>query len=514
MTEDLTNPEAAKTALRRLHELIEGHGEWLYVQDSRGRAATLRKSECDFRIAHGRLIFSCRDERGMVAVWRVSAWEWTGEKLTLEATRRMGAERARLSLVPRASVKAITETISSTRRHACEHLAELACALLKGTRIERAGVSAGARQGQHGKMARIILRRFDRERIAVTGIVADSERADMDAFLSSTLIWFTRACESARPPYIEKLWLITEREHTESLMQRLALLRDGLRRVITLYEIDAARSELTPLQLPELDELLRAKPEKFHSPIKAVMSESAARIVELAPEAIDVVSSRRGETLRFHGLAFARVRRVMKQEKVWFGIEGSRRRLLEESTLEEWTKLLSDLKEHRRAEVADQRHALYKSAPESWLESKLRRDITQLDSGLIIAPLYAQFRSSPTGSSGTRPVDLLALRQDGRLVLIELKVSEDRQHVLQGADYWRRVTAHHLAGHIRRARLFDDAEISDEPPLIYLVAPLLSFHRGFKTLARAINPRIEMYRFDINEDWRASVRVVRRTRAN
>jgi hypothetical protein len=69
---------------------------------------------------------------------------------------------------------------------------------------------------------------------------------------------------------------------------------------------------------------------------------------------------------------------------------------------------------------------------------------------------------------------------------------------------------HHRAGYIRRARLFNEAEISDEPPLVYLVAPMLSFHRGFQTLARAITPEIEMYRFDISEDWRAGVRVTRR----
>jgi hypothetical protein len=204
----------------------------------------------------------------------------------------------------------------------------------------------------------------------------------------------------------------------------------------------------------------------------------------------------------------------MMQEKVWFGIEGSRRRLLEESTLAEFMRLLDELKEHRRAEVLDRHHALYKSAPEAWLESELRRDITQLDPGLIISPLYAQFRPSNAGSSRERPIDLLALRRDGRLVVIELKVSEDREHILQGADYWRRVSAHHLAGHIQRARLFDDAEISDEPPLVYLVAPVLRFHRSFQTLARAITPEIEIYRFDINENWREGVHVVRRTRVN
>ena len=142
----------------------------------------------------------------------------------------------------------------------------------------------------------------------------------------------------------------------------------------------------------------------------------------------------------------------------------------------------------------------------------LRRDITRLDPGLRLAPLHAQFRTAHLATSGARPIDLLALRHDGRLVVIELKVAEDREHVLQGTDYWRRIETHRRRGHIAQARLFDDAEIADETPLVYLVAPLLRFHRAFETLARVVTPEIEIYRFDINEDWRAGVRVMRRTR--
>jgi hypothetical protein len=98
--------------------------------------------------------------------------------------------------------------------------------------------------------------------------------------------------------------------------------------------------------------------------------------------------------------------------------------------------------------------------------------------------------------------------------VIELKVAEDREHVLQGADYWRRIETYRRDGEIARVRLFGNAAIEDEPPLIYLVAPTLRFHRAFQTLAHAIAPEIEMYRFDINEDWRTGVRVARRLRVN
>jgi hypothetical protein len=254
-------------------------------------------------------------------------------------------------------------------------------------------------------------------------------------------------------------------------------------------------------------------PARFRAPqAETGISEQAARILALAPHAIDVVRARHGETLRYHGLPFARIRRVMRSERVWFGIDGSRRRcLLDESAEQEWRKLLSELQEHRRAESDDHQHALYKALPEAWLESLLRRDITRLDPGLRLSPLHAQFRASPQALAGavSRPIDLLALRRDGRLVVIELKVSEDPEHVMQGADYWRSVEAHRRRGHITRARLFNDAVIRDEPPLVYLVAPTLRFHRSFRTLAQAIDPAIEIYRFDINEDWRAGVRVMR-----
>jgi hypothetical protein len=226
------------------------------------------------------------------------------------------------------------------------------------------------------------------------------------------------------------------------------------------------------------------------------------------------VASRHGQTLRFHGLPFARVRTVMNHDRIWFGIEGSRRRQLDAFHQHDWAKLFRDLETYRHEHCRDRRHWFYRASGEAWLESILRRDITKLDPGLIVAPLHAQFRTSHGGPTGARPIDLLALRHDGRLVVIELKVTEDREHVFQGVDYWRRVEAHRRRGHIAAAKLFGDREISDESPLVYLVAPTLRFHPSFRTLARTIAPDIEIYRFDINEDWRSGVRVVRRERVN
>lgn len=513
MVERLTNPVEVENAARRIAEIIAAHGEWFYAEGA-GRASALRRSECDVRVMQGRLIFSCWNDEG-ARIWRVTGWEWTGEKLLLEAARRMGAETCLLELIPRAAASAITAVVSAARRERCQQLAQLVCAQLPGMKVERVSLSAGARRGQPGRYARILLQHQNR-RIAVTGPVAESVASERDAFLSSSLLWFTRLSERVRRgPIIQALWLVVEPLLIEPLARHLALLRDDLRRVIKLYEIDEHWQDITPAHELEREDLWREAPPRFRAVTTAgELSEWAKRLKELSPAAIDVVRARNGETLRFHGLAFARVRSVMKRERVWLGIEGARRRLLDEINWNECVELSEELKEHRAAEAADHRHAFYKTASEAWLESLLRRDITRLDPGLRLAPLHAQFRTARERDAGTRPIDLLALRRDGRLAVIELKVAEDREHVLQGVDYWRRIELHRRCGHIQRARLFGDAVITDEPALVYLVAPTLRFHRAFYSIARAITPEIEIYRFDINEDWRAGVRVMRRTRVN
>jgi hypothetical protein len=506
---------AVASAERAIRQLLGIHAEWFFVQDG-GAPLALGNTEFDFSIAHRRLIFTSWTETGSRS-WRITAWEWTGEKLVLEAARRMGADVARLELVPRASAKAITASIAAARQARCEKLAQFASECLSGAKIERATLSPGMRRDQPGRYARIVLRR-PHERLAVTATVAQSDARNVDSLFSSALLWFGRVQQSPKRPFIQKLLMIVEHQIMEATRQRHVLLRESLRQQIELFEIDEDWRQLEPLSSIARKHLWRKRLARFPPVNEAETTERAQEIIAHAPHAIDVVVSRHGQTLRYHGLPFARLRRVLDRDRVWFGIEGSRRRLLDEYYREDWKKLLLDLEEHRNAHASDRRHWLYRAGGEAWLESILRRDISKLDPGLIVAPLHAQFRTSHGGAigrgGGARPIDLLALRHDGRLAVIELKVNEDREHVFQGVDYWRRVEAHRRRGHISSAKLFGAREISDESPLVYLVAPTLRFHRSFATLARTIAPDVEIYRFDINEDWRAGVRVVRRECVN
>lgn len=516
MSQRVNTPARLEAARSKIAELLAASAEWFCtLSDAHKQAAkteALGRSELDVAIAQGRLILTCWTEKGS-RTWKVYSWEWTGEKLLLQASRRLGAERPQIELVPRAAASAIALTVKAARQSRCEQLGQLACSIQAGAKLERAALSAGARRGQPGRYARILLRQ-KHQRIAVTGSVASSKASDADAFLSSSLMWFRRTSERIRPPYIQQLWLVVESDLVKPTVRRVALLRQSLQESIAVYQVDQQLAELKAVEVPARDDLWKRRLARFPPIAAGESSEIAKRLISLAPEAIDVVSARHGETLRYFGLPFARVRRVMESERLWFGIEGLRRCLLEEKTENQLTNLLAELLEHRAANASDHRHALYRNAAEAWLESQLRRDITRLDPGLIIAPLHAQFRTARGGVLGVRPVDLLALRRDGRLAVIELKVSEAREHVLQGADYWQRVEAHRRRGHIARAKLFGDRRIKNQPPLVYLVAPTLRVHPAFNALAHSIAPDIEIYRFDINEDWRAGVRVMRRMRVN
>src|SRR2546421_8176077 len=508
-----------------LLEFVQPHAEWFISEDGR-LPLEVNRNEFDFSVAHGRLIFSCWTQRGARAS-RVTDWNRSGDKLVLQVTRRMGAEVATLELVPRASAKALVATIAAARQARCEALAQLVAQTLVCdstgedhrlksvplARIERATLSPGMRRDQPGRYARVILR-LPHERIAVTATVAESDPRNVDSLFSSALLWFARAQAAPKRPPISRLLIIVEGNILDAARQRHVLLRDSLRQRIELMKIDDDWREVDLTPAWERRYLWRKRLARFPPLIESSSTNKVGEVVAIDPGAIDVVASRHGQTLRYHGLPFARVRTVMGRDRIWFGIEGSRRRSLDEYHYRDWTKLLGDLQTYRRESCRDRRHWFYRAAGEAWLESILRRDISRLDPGLIVAPLHAQFRTSHGGPTGARPIDLLALRHDGRLAVIELKVSEDREHVFQGVDYWRRVEAHRRRGHISSAKLFGDREISDESPLVYLVAPTLRFHPSFATLAKTIAPDIEIYRFDINEDWRAGVRVVRRERVN
>ncbi len=327
----------------------------------------------------------------------------------LEAAGRTGAARVVLRLVPRALVASAREALAEARRAECERLAALVCRAA-GARLERASLSAGARRGEPGRWARILFRRGIGTRVAATAPVFPAGADEAESFLASALLWLARLGESARGSGVCGLWLVAPPALAASVCERVPLLRESLRSLVTVYELNEEASSsayppvLTPLTTPALDELLDAPAPRPARPATHATSELAAAVAAFAPAEIDTLRARKGETLRYLGLPFARVRRVAGREHLWFGVEGgSRRTPFDERSAPDLFKLLAELSAHRRADAPDRRHALYRAAPEAWLEALLRRDVTRLDPGLRLAPLHAQFRVSRAGGSARAP---------------------------------------------------------------------------------------------------------------
>src|SRR5258708_30200492 len=126
----LNDATAVEDAKHAIDKLVGVHNEWFLAQDG-GAPLAIGCAEFDFSIAHRRLIFSSWTETGSRS-WRITAWNLTGEKLLLEASRRMGAEVAKLELVPRASAKAIVASIAAARQTRCEKLAQIVAQTFEG----------------------------------------------------------------------------------------------------------------------------------------------------------------------------------------------------------------------------------------------------------------------------------------------------------------------------------------------------------------------------------------------
>ncbi len=342
MFERVSTPSRLEAARSRITELVNSHAEWFLSHNDgtrNGKTEALQRSELEINVDHQRLILTCWTEQGSRA-WKVFAWEWSGEKLTLQVSRRLGAERPLIELVPRASAASIALTVKTARQKRCDQLATLACSLQPGAKVERARLSPGARRSQPGRYARIVLRQRH-QRIAVTGCIAASRASDADAFLSAALLWFTRASERIRAPYIQQLWLIVESALLRPTQQRIALLRESLADAIVVYQDLEGLTKLDKVVTPTRKELWKKRISRFPPVPLNASSESVKEIIAIAPEGIDAVSARHGQTLRYFGLPFARVRQLLGTERVWFGIESSRRRLLDETSGAEWRNLIA-----------------------------------------------------------------------------------------------------------------------------------------------------------------------------
>ena len=478
-----------------LQDLVESCHEWLLVREL-GSTFPLEKHEIEIGEDGEKVFFGFLDNLGFHS-WRLNSFAFDGDEIAINTTGAFGKKQEMMRLIPRVSAASLSAEIELARLEKANEIAELIAEAFPGSKLGRVALNI-----ENGRLAQINFDAADKTPMAVIADVTGT--LVPEAVFTAAILWLEKLGLRKKKP-VNDIWIICEKRHAKNAQKLHALLTDLWKSKITIFEINRKFDPPELFELPKrkIRDLWREKAKRLTLPNPLQPSDTAARIIELAPDMIDVIYSKQGETLRFFGLPFARVRVMLGTEKAWFGI-GRERRILTNENWNDLTELVDLLRTNRAAAAPNKRHEYYRTAPEAWLESILRRNIQLLDANLILSPIYNQFRFVRD------KIDLLALRRDGRLVIIELKTQPDRAGVFQAADYWRKIELQRRRGDLNAANLFDGREILDEPALIYLAAPAWSFHRDFEFFARTISPEIELWRFELHENWRERVRVLAR----
>ncbi len=478
-----------------LSEIINGQQEWLLVREY-GKTFPLEKHEIDITGDGKKAHFGFLDDKGFHS-WRLNSFSFDGSKIEIDVAGAFAQKRETMRLVPRASAAELTAEIELARLEKANEIAALIESSFPETKLGRVALNES-----NGRLAHI---NFDSaDKVSLAAIADVTGKLVSEAVFTSGILWLEKLSIRKKNP-VNEIWVICEKRHAKNAQKLHALLTERWKTKITIFEINRKNEPVGLVELPKrkIRDLWREKSKRLTLPESPAPSKIAAKIIDMSPDELDIIYSKQGETLRFMGLPFARVRTMIGSEKAWFGI-GRERRILNDETRDDLIELVENLKTNRSPDAPNKRHEYYRTAPEAWLEAILRRNIKLLDANIILSPIYNQFRSS------NDKIDLLALRRDGRLVIIELKTQPDREMIFQAADYWRKIELQRRRGDLAAANLFDGIEILDKPALIYLAAPAWSFHRDFEFFARTVSPDIEMWRFELHENWRENVRVLAR----
>lgn len=337
---------------------------------------------------------------------------------------------------------------------------------------------------------------------------APSENStSFDGILSFALLWLDWTRQHTGRSPVQGLRIFLPEGRTRTTMERARALNPAL--ALEVYEF----SEHDP-RFRRVEHSSQGNVESWLSPRRdAEITVAEAKLLidsirSLVPERaneidVSVPSGTRDVCFRFRGLEFAR--RI--DGRVYGGI-GDGRTLSVAANSSEMAHLLGRLIQKRDCCTNELNDPLYRASPERWLETMVRREPARLDPQLIPEHLYSQVPALAAGERGV--IDLLGVTRAGRLVVIELKASEDLHLPLQAVDYWLRVRRHLSEGDFQRYGYFQGIEITPDPPLIWLVAPSLHFHPANEVLMRYLSPELRLSRIGINENWRQGIRVISR----
>jgi hypothetical protein len=361
---------------------------------------------------------------------------------------------------------------------------------------------------------------------ALIGVNAEESQTTIDGVLTLGILWLAYCREHfAAKRVFQGLKVLLPAGCGSTTRARMAWLNRELAQW-ELYEVGAGTEDLVGIDTADQGNLKMRLVHAFNP--EAAMEraqDGVAHVMRLLPprmqRRVTVVARSANEVgISLYGLEFARVRQEFvsdsfaRQARVTFGAGASETPLLQETEVG-FAELMQRLFENRYPE-GSARNPLFRLHPESWLQSTLADDLSQIDDSLGGHVIYHQV---PAFAAADRAMlDLLTVTRGGRLAILELKVDEDLHFPLQGLDYWIRVQwlqqqrTSSGAGELEQNGYFPGVPLLPRSPLMYYVVPALRVHPSMETVLQHLSPAIAWTLIALNEGWRTEPKVIFRKR--
>ncbi|MBV9083944.1 MAG: hypothetical protein JOZ62_14800, partial [Acidobacteriaceae bacterium] len=325
---------------------------------------------------------------------------------------------------------------------------------------------------------------------------------DEAALLTFALLWFDYVQGRGRREMSSELCLFVPEQAGCLTAHRLRWLdRAALKTHLFRFNEHGCAGQVDPDDLGNLDTRVSPHyiPVELGPEISALLSRlTAVQGIGCCPELNGSVS------IRARGIEFARI----EKGRVFLGIEAKREidvaRLAE---VEEYAAQIVLLTRDTQGNIHNAGLGL-SGASERWFEAAVRSHLTLVDASVLETPVHGQVLTF--AGTDRNLVDLLAVSSSGRLVIVELKTTEDIHLPIQALDYWMRIRWHTERGELQH--LFPGIALSGNVPKLLLVGPAISFHPANATVLRYFSPEIDVERVGINSGWQREFKVVLRLR--
>jgi hypothetical protein len=355
---------------------------------------------------------------------------------------------------------------------------------------------------------------------SVIAVNAEELQPTIDGILTLGILWLAYCREHGGGRRLfEGLKVIVPQGTAQTTCARMPWLNSAAAKW-ELYELDERVEQIEPVDLRNSGNLHcqlvhafnpNAALERFRSAVNHVLG-----LLRPGHRATTEVRPRSATEIAFvlYGLEFARIRHGLvagsftRRDDITFGA-GANETPLTFETEDLFRELTGRLFVHCHASGTI-RNPLRRLQPERWLESGLRQDIADIEPATRADIVYSQVPAFSAGDRGM--LDLLTITHSGRLAVIEFKADDDLHLPLQALDYWSRVRQLQGERAFEKHGYFPGIEPSDQPPLLYLVAPALHIHPSSDAVLRHLSPEIPWEMIGLNEDWRKRRKVILRKR--